>query len=147
MVLDPFTSLSLAGNVVQFVDFGSRLVSEAHEAYRSSSGISRRNEQLLASAERFKRLSERLTQSTAQTATWPSEDRQAITQIADCCQKTVGEFIGILETLRVEGSNRRWKSVKLSVRAAIKKERIEEIWARMEELRRETSLQFVAMLR
>lgn len=36
-MLDPFTALSLAGNIVQFVDFSSKLVNEASEIYRSGS--------------------------------------------------------------------------------------------------------------
>jgi hypothetical protein len=36
--MDPLTALSLAGTVVQFVDFGCKLLSEGRELYHSSSG-------------------------------------------------------------------------------------------------------------
>ena len=38
MVLDPFSTFSLAGNIVKFVDFTSKVLSKSHEIYRSSSG-------------------------------------------------------------------------------------------------------------
>lgn len=36
--MDPLTALSLAGTVVQFVDFGSKLLSQGYELYRSTGG-------------------------------------------------------------------------------------------------------------
>lgn len=36
--MDPLTALSVASNIIQFVDFGSRLVSKAHRLYRSADG-------------------------------------------------------------------------------------------------------------
>jgi hypothetical protein len=36
--MDPLSTLSLAGNVIQFVDFGSKLISQGYELYKSSNG-------------------------------------------------------------------------------------------------------------
>jgi hypothetical protein len=36
--MEPLTALSLAGTIVQFVDFGTKLFSESREIYQSSSG-------------------------------------------------------------------------------------------------------------
>ena len=41
MVLDPFSALGLASNVVQFVDYASRVVSKSVEQYESAAGCSR----------------------------------------------------------------------------------------------------------
>jgi hypothetical protein len=40
MGLDPFSALGVAANVVQFIDFGSKLISESHEIYKSATGTS-----------------------------------------------------------------------------------------------------------
>lgn len=39
MVLDPWTSLSLASSVVQFVDFGLKILKETKEVVQSANGI------------------------------------------------------------------------------------------------------------
>lgn len=39
-MLDPLTALGIAGNVVQFVDFASKLFNESVEVYHSASGSS-----------------------------------------------------------------------------------------------------------
>jgi len=44
--MDPLSALSLAGTVVQFVDFGTTLLREARGLYRSSSGALTANEEL-----------------------------------------------------------------------------------------------------
>lgn len=36
--MDPLTALSLAGNIIQFVDFGGRLLGGAGEIYHSAEG-------------------------------------------------------------------------------------------------------------
>jgi hypothetical protein len=44
--MDPLSALSLAGRIVQFVDFGSKLLRDAQGLYRSSSGALTANEEL-----------------------------------------------------------------------------------------------------
>jgi hypothetical protein len=36
--MDPLSALSLAGTVIQFVDFGSKLISQGYELYKSTNG-------------------------------------------------------------------------------------------------------------
>ena len=38
IAMDPLTALGLAANIVQFVDFTSKLISQSHEIYRSADG-------------------------------------------------------------------------------------------------------------
>jgi hypothetical protein len=42
-MLDPFTTLSLVGNLIQFIDFSSKLVTKGREIYRSADGALREN--------------------------------------------------------------------------------------------------------
>jgi hypothetical protein len=44
--MDPLTALSLAGTIVQFVDFGSRLFTDSREFYKSTTGTLKANEVL-----------------------------------------------------------------------------------------------------
>ena len=47
--MDPLTALGLAANIVQFVDFTSKLLSEAHERYKSGSTADHNDINLLTS--------------------------------------------------------------------------------------------------
>jgi hypothetical protein len=44
--MNPFTALSPAGNVVQFVDFGIRLVSRGSELYTLATGSLTANDEI-----------------------------------------------------------------------------------------------------
>ncbi len=44
--MDPLTALSLAGTIVQFVDFGCKLLAKGRELYKSSTGVLTVNEEL-----------------------------------------------------------------------------------------------------
>ena len=46
MVLDPLSAVSLAGNVLQFVEFTSKLLINAHELLKSPEGSLEPNRQL-----------------------------------------------------------------------------------------------------
>lgn len=61
MVVDPFTALSLAASIVQFVDFGTRTASKISELYNSASGLTQNQDEILESAQRFEKLAERLS--------------------------------------------------------------------------------------
>lgn len=51
MVLEPLSAISLAGNVVQFIDLCSKLLAEGWELYRSSAGATALNLELEKTAE------------------------------------------------------------------------------------------------
>jgi hypothetical protein len=44
--MDPLSALSLAGTVIQFVDFGSKLISQGYELYKSTNGQLAADEEL-----------------------------------------------------------------------------------------------------
>ena len=44
--MDPLTALSVAGTIVQFVDFGTKLLTHATELYQSSRGTLRSNDEI-----------------------------------------------------------------------------------------------------
>jgi len=44
--MDPLSAISLAGNIVQFVEFGVKLLSGAHDLYRSPTGTLAVNDQI-----------------------------------------------------------------------------------------------------
>lgn len=41
MPIDPLTAIGLAGNIVQFIDFGTKIVSKARDIHTSAVGATR----------------------------------------------------------------------------------------------------------
>ena len=63
MVLDPLIAVSLAGNIVQFIDFTTKLVSKGHKIYKTTDGILIENAELEAITRKIIALNNRIVES------------------------------------------------------------------------------------
>ena len=148
-MLDPFSALSLAAAVVQFVDFGTRLMSKGKEIYQSADGSSAENIELEVIYEDLKSLSEKL-KATADPISLSRGclEERALGKLAATCKSVADELLTTLRDLRVaEGPHRKWSSFRKALKTIWKKEKIEELKSRLEGLRDELSIQFLAILR
>lgn len=57
-LMDPLSALSVAGNIIQFIQFGTQVLSRSHEIYRSSSGLSAEKSEIGAINEDVKNISQ-----------------------------------------------------------------------------------------
>ncbi|OCK82329.1 hypothetical protein K432DRAFT_349202 [Lepidopterella palustris CBS 459.81] len=149
MVLDPFTALGLAGNVLQIIDFGSKLFSEGSELYKSSIGASSSNVQLEKDTKTLRQLSDKISSALGSTSI-PiqelSDDEIALRGTATSCQRTADELLSILLDLRVKGPNRKRQSLLQAFRGVRKKEQIEQLCDRLSEYRGQLTLHLVHIL-
>jgi hypothetical protein len=102
-MLDPLTAISLAGNVAQFVDFSSRIVSRTRELTKSSYGAT----QEAYNAEILIRDLVRITEQVkdgARTASVssPAEEDKALEDLCDGCIILSERMIKRLEKLKLE---------------------------------------------
>lgn len=120
MVLDPLNALSVAGTVVQFVDFATKILQQGCLVYKSSTGATEVNEELQLLTEDFLKWTARLQQPSQllQFAGPPVEHEKELEDICHKCQKFANDFIDRLERLKVKGSHKVWKSLWYALRAA-----------------------------
>jgi hypothetical protein len=69
MVLDPLTALSLAGNILQFIDFAAKVVSKCRGIHKSPDGVLPEDQELELVASDLARLSKRLEEEH-----WPKRE-------------------------------------------------------------------------
>ncbi len=109
-MLDPLTALSIAGNIFQFIDFSTKLISKGHELYNSADGVSVGNAELEVIAKDLQHLHGRLQSPR------PSENVKAVVSDSDLalqtlskeCSGVVAELTDALNKLKVQGTaNRR----------------------------------------
>jgi hypothetical protein len=148
MVLDPFSALSLAGNVLQFVDFGTRLASHMVELYQSASGITEDDAEILDLTHQFKLLAERLSvvvpeaEDEANTVV----DRKSFQAFLSLCRIKATGLITLLEDLKVDRSHKLWSSVRQGFRFARKKKDIKELVEKISFLRDALNSYLLALL-
>lgn len=154
MVLEALTALSLAGTIVQFVDFSGKLLAKGHEIYDSGDGASIGNSDIEAAAKNLRDLTGRLDASAvsrrgdAGSIDTSIVSEVALTQLTTKCSAVAGELLEVLDRLKVQGgSNRRWKSFRQALDGSLKQGRVDEINSRLQALRQELSFNVLVSFR
>ena len=140
--MDPVAAIGLAGNIVQFVDFSWKLLSETRDLYDSSTGVSADNDVLESISSDLINLNDALTAPSTAGAI-PNRLRHLASQ----CKGAAEELLEVLDKIKVKGSHRKWKSFMQALRSVWKKEQIENLFKRMERLRNEMQIRLQLMLR
>ena len=113
MPLDPVTALSLASNVIQFVDFGSKLLSKTRELHKSTTGALSEDIELEIITDDLKVLSSQLQfpQSSQVYGHDLDESENSLVALSVKCTAISEELLGALNQLKVgDGLNNRWRS-------------------------------------
>ena len=146
MTLDPFTSIGLAANIIQFITFASKLLSEGHEIYKSATGVTAENEELELVVRDLSEISQSLQEATPSSPASSSSSSSSsycapeINDLAPACQKVADELLSVVESLRVkEGGtkHRRWHSFVQALRTVWKKEKITALRNRLDVIQKE----------
>ena len=92
--MDPLSALSLAGNIIQFVDFGAKLFAEGQELYKSEAGKLKADEELELVINDLSALVRKIQKAVPHNAPDVSqadldEDKQELTTFENICHETV----------------------------------------------------------
>ena len=150
MVLDPLSALSVAGTVVQFVDFGTKLLHTTTELYNSISGATRDEYRLsIVTTELLKlitKLSRPLLLENGRAYSTSAEDE--LESLCHECSLVAQELLERLEGLKVKnGSFRSVHSLQKAVKTAWTKDEIATITKRLSSFQQIIQMHVLASLR
>ncbi|KAF8242595.1 hypothetical protein K440DRAFT_638874 [Wilcoxina mikolae CBS 423.85] len=134
MVLDPLSTVGLVSNIVQFVDFASKILSKSRQLCLSADGVLSENVD-----------TESVTQHLLDlpTGLQGGAGDPALEKLCLSCNEVAEELLCVLGKLKVEGKNGTWKSLRKALKSMRSKEEIEEIEKRLAAFREELSLHIV----
>ena len=150
MVLDPLSALSVAASIVQFIDFGMKLISKSRELAKSSSGALVEHEEMLAASIRLKDLDDGLQYSLTVLAIRKkklTEAEVALREVSQECKAMATEFIQTLHGYFVEPGHTVCKSFRMAFKAAWNKEGIDAMRQRLNDQRQQLSLNILIVIR
>jgi RecA-family ATPase len=140
--MDPLSALSLAGNVLQFIDFGTKLFSKAGELYKSTVGSLAANDQLELVTADLRALVSKLRQSLSSEETQGEivqEDKETWSSFKRVCDEAADvadEIILRLGKLRLQdGKFRRLRSILQAVETLWSEREITSLLKRLSSLR------------
>jgi hypothetical protein len=133
MVLDPLTAFSVAGTIIQFVDFGTKIFSRSNQLYKSVDGALSVNKELEDISTDLLKLMVKLSRPLRVEGAVGdgAEDEQALERLCDNCCNLAREMLTRLDKLKVRGKHKKWKSFGLALRVAFTQGEIDGISGRL----------------
>lgn len=149
MVLVPLDALSVAGTVVQFVDFTIKMVSKGNEYYKSASGALVEHNDLELVATNMQKLNDNLESSLRlfDKHSQLSPEEQALKTVVDACEGIALQFRDALNKLKISGKNTRWKSFRQAFKSIWDKDNLDEMLRRLVSARQELAINLLVVLR
>jgi hypothetical protein len=96
--MDPLTAVSLASAIIQFIDYGTRLMRDASEMYHSTTGSTAQNESLELITTEINGWSSKLATTGIQST--QSDEEKGICRLATQCQKLSSDILGFVQKVR-----------------------------------------------
>jgi hypothetical protein len=114
--MDPLTAVSLGANILQFVEFVTRLVSVSREIRESTIGSTVENTDLEAATRSTvwlnQRVADSLRECTGAPTSYPGENNnhtaQEILSLASACDDVARELLQALDKLKAKGRHPSW---------------------------------------
>jgi len=134
-MLEPITAIGLAGNVIQLIDFGIKIVSTSRELYKTGSSALYFYQDIIMANNDLALLHSNLRSSimsTDQDNEISSNDR-ALLNLAIECDDIAKQLREALEKVTVEGEKTKslWKTLRHALTCVWRKEEIDELAARL----------------
>lgn len=146
--MDPLSALSIAAAVVQFLDFGAKLVGTSLEVYRSAEGATEQNLETEYLVEHTRDLTARL--KSAQQWRGSKDLKHDDAKLLDLAQKShslASDLAGLVISLRSHNHHTSWDAIKQTIRIKYSEHTITSLKARLDAVKCELSLQLLCMIR
>jgi hypothetical protein len=153
--MDPLTALSVAGTIIQFVDFGTKLLKSSVQLYKSNQGTLKAHEELKLITGDLHVVISKIRGSQCVTpgnSVPPIAGDEGIqgsfVKICDETAEIAAELLKKLNGIRVkDGKDRAWESVKAAVKAAWSKDEIQSLEKRLRLLKESLQFDLLDLLR
>jgi hypothetical protein len=147
MPLDPFSALSVAAALFQFIDFTAQIVSKGNHLFQSASGILPENESIESAAIRLRDLAGPLQPQTLAVGGYTEDG--ALKALCGECVDIATQLLAQLEKLKVSDNcnNRRWKSFRQALKSVWSKDKVDGLNKRLKGLDEQLRTHILLLLR
>jgi hypothetical protein len=145
-MLEPLTALSVAGTIVQFIDFSCRIITASVQLHRSEHGALKVNEVLEVVTSDLVKLTTKLHRLDRASGS-VSEDEQALINLCDSCNTVADELLSRLKTLKVQGRHRKWESLRQAIKTVWAEEELSALGRKLITFKQSLELRILVDIR
>ncbi|KAL9094047.1 MAG: hypothetical protein Q9165_003717 [Trypethelium subeluteriae] len=142
--MDSLTALSVASSTLQIVDFGAKILREAHEIYYSKDGTTAAHTELKKQVQHLRNLCEAQTQTDASTTS--SLQEQRLEQLCRESNRIADELLGFLEDVTSRKANSILGSLSASLKGRSGRGKISSLRRKLDEHKTLISMQLLTVL-
>ena len=149
-MVDPFLTIGIAANILQFLDLGSKLFNVGRQIHHY--GQSEEHMEIELVAKDLYCIAESLEASLSHSpeSEQPVEDEVLLRRLVERCQGICDEIFGIIEKLKVRpgsAGQARWKSFYAAAKIILKQQDVQSLRKRMNNIRQELIVHTLMFLR
>jgi hypothetical protein len=141
--MEALAALSLAGNIIQFVDFSSKILSATYELYTSTTRSLTVNDELELVTLDLKALLGRLRQNPK----GQQRSNDGFTRLCEEAAKVAQLLLDRLESLKVQCKHQKWRSLEKALKNAWSKQEIDGLRSRLSQLQQALDTHVLVSLR
>jgi hypothetical protein len=147
--MDPVSVLGVAAAIVQFIQFAQSLISDSNQLYTSSSGLTQQNAHLKEIANSINGLTTGIQRSIAQSTPLGhlSDSDEELNALCSHCGEVAEELLAVLEDLRVQPGENRWRSFQQGLKTIWSKDGIRSLHQRLSRYRKQIEAHITVSLR
>jgi hypothetical protein len=139
--METLAIIGLVGNIVQFVDFSSKLISKSTELSQSSKGALAEHIEIETATNHLVLLNSKLKDASTTTGDG------ALESLCISCGTAADNLLAALDKVKVKDKQHRWKSIRKALRSVWSKEEIEDLERRLAKCREELNFHVAVDLR
>jgi hypothetical protein len=147
--MEALAAVSIAGNIVQFVEFGLRVLCKTREIYRSTDDCLAENQDLEIVTNDLVILQRKLQasrNSTNNPDSMPEHDKD-LESLNHACAELAGNLLEKLNMAKAQGRFRRWKSLRQAVKSVWSKSEVDAMARRLESFRSQLQMRILISLK
>ena len=142
--MEPLSAIGIAGSIINFVDFTSKLISGTYEIYSSSAGATDEHADLAKVIEDVLDVTRRLSYSTRPAMT---DDETALLGLVSNCRELSQELVQVLKRLQTKNPKSKSESIRVALRSVCGKGKLESLENRIDKYRRQILDRTIIMMR
>lgn len=140
--MDPLTAVGLAGNIIQFVDFSMKILSGSVQLYSSASGATEEHDELESLTRNLRDLANRTRYETpvlprTNRSSLSAKSKEVLKSLSEECVKVADEMLDALDSIKVKGDRRAWKSVLQALRTVWREGHVNNLQRRLGRISRQ----------
>jgi len=146
--MEPVSAIGLAGNILQFVEFGIRVVSKGYKIYRSVDGCLVENLDLEIVTSDLVLLQKKIQTSKPHIIVNEVEDDdQNLRALTQRCSDLADELLEKLNKAKAQGRFRKWKSLRQAIKSVWSKKDVDEMANRLQSFKSEIQLHLMISMK